>query len=157
MIQRLIQPFTSGSFFLFGARGTGKSTFVAKQFLQPTPPGDYLFIDLLDPEQEDRYARSPKLLERQLAARIKPPQWIVIDEVQRVPRLLDMAHRLIESKGFKFILTGSSARKLRRGASNLLAGRAFLYRMFPLTQKELRKGFNLSEALHWGTLPHLFS
>jgi len=131
--------------------------FVSKQFLPPLEPGDYLIIDLLDPEQEDRYARNPELLERHLASRARPPQWIVIDEVQRVPKLLDLAHRLIESSGLKFILTGSSARKLRRGSSNLLAGRAFLCRMFPLTQLELGGGFDLSSVLHWGSLPRLSS
>lgn len=131
--------------------------FVSKQFLPPLRPDDYLLIDLLDPEQEDRYARSPEILERHLASRVRPLQWIIIDEVQRVPKLLDLAHRLIESSGLKFILTGSSARKLRRGASNLLAGRAFLCRMFPLTQFELGGGFDLSSVLHWGSLPRLSS
>ncbi len=157
MFQRLLRPLKSGSFFLFGARGSGKSTFVLKQFLPPLDPERYVLIDLLDPEQEDRYARSPKLLERQLDARKSPPSWIVIDEVQRVPRLLDLAHRLIESRGLKFILTGSSARKLRAGASNLLAGRANLCRMFPLTQAELGTRFELDAALSWGSLPRIFA
>ena len=133
MIQRLLKPHRSSSFFLFGARGCGKSTFVLKQFLPPLEASQFLLLDLLDPEQEDRYARNPKLLERELDSMAKPPKWIVIDEVQRVPRLLDLAHRLIESKGCRFILTGSSARKLLSGAVNLLAGLAFLCRMFPLT------------------------
>ncbi len=157
MFQRLLKPLKSSSFFLFGARGSGKSTFVLKQFLPPLDPSQFLMIDLLDPEQEDRYARDPKFLERSLDSRARPPQWIVIDEVQRVPRLLDLAHRLIESKGCKFILTGSSARKLRSGAANLLAGRAFLCRMFPLTQAELGSRFELDAALHWGSLPRIFS
>lgn len=157
MIQRILRPLRSNSFFLFGARGTGKSTFVVKQFLSNSKPDDSLLIDLLDPEQEDRYARRPELLERVLAAQTRPPEWIIIDEVQRAPRLLDLAHRLIESKGLKFILTGSSARKLRRGASNLLAGRAFLCRMFPLTQRELGTAFELSCVLRWGSLPKLSS
>ena len=157
MIQRILKPLKSNSFFLFGARGTGKSTFVVKQFLSGSDPDDSLLIDLLDPEQEDRYARHPEFLERILAARTHPPEWIVIDEVQRAPRLLDLAHRLIENKGLKFILTGSSARKLRHGASNLLAGRAFLCRLFPLTQRELATAFDLSSVLRWGSLPKLQS
>ena len=157
MIQRLLKPHRSSSFFLFGARGCGKSTFVLKQFLPPLEASQFLLLDLLDPEQEDRYARNPKLLERELDSMAKPPKWIVIDEVQRVPRLLDLAHRLIESKGCRFILTGSSARKLRSGAANLLAGRAFLCRMFPLTRAELGARFDLDDALHWGSLPRIFS
>jgi len=157
MFRRLLKPLKSSSFFLFGARGSGKTTFVLKQFLPPLDATQYFLIDLLDPEQEDRYARSPKLLERLLASKARPPRWVVIDEVQRVPRLLDLAHRLIESKSYRFILTGSSARKLRSGAANLLAGRAFLYRMFPLTQAELGSRFELDAALHWGSLPRIFS
>lgn len=155
MFQRLLKPSRSGSFFLFGARGTGKSTFVLKQFLGPGH--DALVLDLLDPEVEDRYARDPKLLERVLDAAPRPPRWVVIDEVQRVPRLLDLAHRLIESRGTRFILTGSSARKLRAGAANLLAGRAAFHRLFPLTQKELGGSFDLGEVLHWGSLPRVFA
>lgn len=151
----MIRPLRSNSFFLFGARGTGKSTFVVRQFLSALDPNDYLLIDLLDPEQEDLYARNPAFLEKHLASRSKAPQWIVIDEVQKVPRLLDLAHRLIESKKLKFILTGSSARKLRGGASNLLAGRAFVNRLFPLTRLELGSAFDLASALHWGSLPRL--
>lgn len=128
-----------------------------RQFLRLVKADAYLLIDLLDPEVEDRYARDPKLLERLVASSASAPRWIVIDEVQRVPQLLDLAHRLIESRGLKFILTGSSARKLRSGASNLLAGRAFLYRMFPLTQGELGGRFDLDEVLHWGSLPRIFS
>ena len=155
MIQRIVQPLRSNSFFLFGARGTGKSTFIAKQFLSALKPDEVLLIDLLDPEEEDRYARGPESLEKHVASLSRPPRWIVIDEVQRVPRLLDLAHRLIVSRGLKFILTGSSARKLHRGASNLLAGRAFLNRLFPLTRLELGSAFDLASALHWGSLPRL--
>ena len=84
-------------------------------------------------------------------------EWILIDEVQRAPRLLDVVHRLIESTGKRFVLTGSSARKLRRGASNLLAGRAFVYNLYPLTVPELQDAFVLEDALHWGTLPRIYS
>lgn len=157
MLQRILKPLASNSFFLFGARGTGKSTFIAGQFLAGADPDDVLAIDLLDPEQEDRYVRHPELLERVLAARPRPPRWVFIDEVQRAPRLLDLAHRLIEAKGQKFILTGSSARKLRRRAANLLAGRAYLCRLFPLTQRELGAAFDLDAALRWGSLPKLLS
>lgn len=82
---------------------------------------------------------------------------MVIDEIQKVPALLDVIHELIESNSFQFVLTGSSARKLKRSASNLLAGRAFDYRMFPLTHRELGDSFDLEATLNRGSLPSLFS
>lgn len=153
MIQRILSPSQNSSFFLFGARGTGKSTFLHRQFKMKNP----WFLDLLDPAIEDAYARSPKRIEQELKALTRKPDWIVIDEVQKVPRLLDMIHLLIERDGYKFILTGSSARKLKRGGANLLAGRAFINEMFPLTTIELGKKFDLVEYLHWGGLPRIYS
>ncbi len=82
---------------------------------------------------------------------------MVIDEVQKAPQLLDLVHKLIKEKQFKFALTGSSARKLKRGAANLLAGRAFVYNLFPLTVSELQESFVLDEALKFGTLPEIFT
>jgi predicted AAA+ superfamily ATPase len=87
----------------------------------------------------------------------KKPEWVIIDEIQKVPKLLDIVHHLIETKKYKFILTGSTARKLKRSSSNLLAGRAFLYHLFPLTHLELKDDFELNEILHWGSLPTIFS
>ena len=81
-----------------------------------------MYVDLLDPEIEDLYRKFPKRLEQQVRALPCSVEWVLIDEIQRAPRLLDVVHRLIESTGKRFVLTGSSARKLRRGASNLLAG-----------------------------------
>jgi predicted AAA+ superfamily ATPase len=81
----------------------------------------------------------------------------VIDEVQKVPALLDVVHHEIESRGVLFALTGSSARKLRRGAANLLAGRAFVFSLHPITAFEATPDFSLDEALQWGTLPRIFS
>ncbi|MBI4999201.1 DUF4143 domain-containing protein [Candidatus Gottesmanbacteria bacterium] len=83
--------------------------------------------------------------------------WIVIDEIQKIPQLLDEVHRLIESKIYKFIFTGSSGRKLRRGGFNLLAGRALIYYLHPLTAVELGNDFKLNEYLHFGGLPGIFS
>ena len=85
------------------------------------------------------------------------PEWVVIDEIQKVPKLLDVVHSLIESHKIKFVLTGSSARKIKRGAANLLAGRAFVYNMFPLCVEELGDAFDLHEVLRWGSLPQIFS
>lgn len=119
-----------------------------------------IHIDLLDSDQEELYARDPKLLERKLDERTAStgqPEWVFIDEVQKVPKLLDHVHRLIEKKKQKFILSGSSARKLKRGSANMLAGRAFLNRIHPLTRAEFGEHWQqegaLDKALQWGTLP----
>ena len=153
MFRRLLQVSRSNSFFLFGARGTGKTTYVGQAF----DPDASWYVDLLDPEVEDRFRRRPGVLESEVSALPASVQWILIDEVQRAPRLLDVVHRLIESTGKRFVLTGSSARKLRRGASNLLAGRAFVYNLHPLTVPELDGAFALEDALRWGTLPRISS
>jgi len=153
MFSRLLQPTRRRSFFLFGARGTGKTTWMRDAFR----PDASLYLDLLDPEVEDRYRRTPGQLEPQVRALSDLVEWVLIDEVQRAPRLLDVVHRLIENTGKRFVLTGSSARKLRRGASNLLAGRAFVYSLYPLTAPELDDAFDLGGALRWGTLPGIFS
>ena len=153
MFTRLLQTSRRNSFFLFGARGTGKTTWIRDAF----DPDASLYVDLLDPEVEDRYRRSPGRLESQVRALPPSVEWILIDEVQRAPRLLDVTHRLIESTGKRFVLTGSSGRKLKRGASNLLAGRAFVYSLYPLTVAELQDAFDLDDALRWGTLPKIYS
>lgn len=153
MFDRLLQTTRNNSFFLFGARGTGKTTYIRHAF----SPDASLYIDLLDPEIEDAYRRTPHRLEHQVLALPETVEWVLIDEVQRAPRLLDVVHRLIESTGKRFVLTGSSGRKLRRGASNLLAGRAFVYDLYPLTVPELGDSFELDNALCWGTLPRIYS
>jgi len=148
MLYRQSKPLLSNSFFLFGARGTGKSTLVRSLLKEKT-----LFFDLLDDETYDQLMRNPKILEE--AAQSKHYSWIALDEIQRLPKLLNSVHRLIESTGQKFALTGSSSRKLKRGAANLLAGRAFVNVLFPLTNQELKNNFNLDEILHWGSLPKI--
>lgn len=151
MIHRTLNPTKSNSYFLFGPRGTGKTTWVRARF----QPEEALFIDLLDPAEEDLFLRSPGELEARVRALPPARTWVVIDEVQKAPRLLDLVHKLIESSAQKFVMTGSSGRNLRRGASNLLAGRAFVYQLHPLTHPELGDGFNLEHALRWGTLPRV--
>jgi len=152
MFHRLIKPLSSASFFLFGARGTGKTTLL-KEFLGPQ---NALWIDLLDPGVEDRYGRAPESLAQEVRARPRPPPWVVLDEVQKVPRLLDVVHLLIEEdKRLRFALTGSSARKLTQGGANLLAGRAYVNHLFPLTHFEQGGAFSLEDALRWGALPRL--
>ena len=153
MFRRLLQITRRNSFFLFGARGTGKTTYIRNAFT----PDAVLYIDLLDAEIEDAYRRTPQRLERQIRALPQTVEWVLIDEVQRAPRLLDVVHRLIERTEKRFVLTGSSSRKLRRGASNLLAGRAFVYNLYPLTVPELEDAFDLEDALRWGTLPGIYA
>jgi predicted AAA+ superfamily ATPase len=144
MIQRHLTPSPSQSFFLFGPRGTGKTTFLKKQW---SKRGNHRLINLLDPEQEQAYALDRGLLYRELVVKKNKNQWVVIDEIQKLPFLLDTVHRLIEESPLKFALTGSSARKLKRGGANLLAGRAFVNHMFPFTHLELKESFDLMAAL----------
>src|SRR3990167_8071864 len=113
MYSRLIQPPKSKSFFLFGPRGTGKTTWVKSAFPKA------LYLDLLEAELFNDLLANPQRLEGLIPKNFK--EWIVIDEIQRVPDLLNEVHRLIEKYRYKFIMTGSSPRKLRRGGYNLLA------------------------------------
>jgi predicted AAA+ superfamily ATPase len=139
----------SRSFFLFGARNTGKSTLLKHTFGEE----DALWIDLLDPDQEDRYSREPLTFKQEVMALKEKTKYVIIDEIQKLPKLLDMVHQLIENTDKIFIMTGSSARKLRYGGSNLLAGRAFVYNLYPFSTLELGEEFDLDSALRWGTLP----
>ncbi|MFH1653420.1 MAG: AAA family ATPase [Pseudomonadota bacterium] len=149
MFHRLLNPLKSNSFFIFGARGTGKTTFL-KSFFSNIKT---IWIDLLDPTVEDNYSRRPNLLGQQIEAVLGDIEWVVIDEIQKTPKLLNLVHKYIEEYNIKFALTGSSARKLKRGSANLLAGRAFMNYLFPLTHVEMGEFFDLGSALQWGTLP----
>lgn len=149
MFYRITKPLLSNSFFLFGPRGTGKTTFLKNFFAGKKT----LWIDLLDTAVEDVYATRPETLTHEIKASAGSIEWVVIDEVQKVSKLLDLVHLHVESSGVKFALTGSSARKLKRGNSNLLAGRAFINHLHPLTFVEMGKHFELSQALNWGGLP----
>jgi predicted AAA+ superfamily ATPase len=135
------------AFFLFGPRGTGKSTWVRERL------GAALTVNLLEPETAIRLEREPELFRAQVLARRKS-DWILVDEVQRLPRILDEVHFLMEERGYrKFALTGSSARKLRRGAANLLAGRAVLRTLFPLTAAELDFSVRAEQRIRFGSMP----
>jgi predicted AAA+ superfamily ATPase len=136
------------SFFLFGPRGTGKTTWLKKAF------PDAVYLDLLESELYTRLTASPGSLERFIPD--AGPCRVIIDEVQRVPELLNEVHRLIEKKNFCFVLTGSSARSLRKKGVNLLAGRALTRHFHPLTVQELGDDFNLSDSLQYGHLPYVF-
>lgn len=148
-VNRLLQLPLSRNFFLFGARNTGKSTLLRHFFNKKTS----FWIDLLNPDEEERYARDPMSFKQEVLALNEQIKYVIIDEVQKLPKLLDLVHYLIEHTNKIFIMTGSSARKLRHGGANLLAGRAFVYNLFPLSALEIKDDFNLQAALQWGTLP----
>ena len=149
MIQRVLKPFMGNSFMLFGPRGVGKTTFLEHLLGNEK---EIIWINLLLPEEEDKYSIHPSELLAQINA-TAPPRLVVIDEIQKVPKLLDVVHHAIEKCQARIFMTGSSARKIKRGSSNLLAGRAFVYHLHPFTQLELGGDFDLSQAMNWGTLP----
>ncbi len=153
MFPRLLNVTKKRSFFLFGARNTGKSTFLKNVFAKEKT----LWCDLLDPDEEDRFSRKPNTLYEMVKAAPKSITHVVIDKVQKIPKLLDVVHRLMGETEQLFVMTGSSARKLKRGGANLLAGRAFVYNLFPLTSFEIGNQFNLNFTLQWGSLPELFA
>lgn len=138
----------SQSFFLFGPRGTGKSTWLRDQFQSN------LTVDLLRSETYLEMSSSPEKLRAYVEALSKKSK-VVIDEIQRCPSLLNEVHSLIFefNEDFQFALTGSSARRLKKENANLLAGRAVTRQMFPLTSYELGKDFSVESALRYGTLP----
>ncbi len=136
------------SFFLLGPRATGKSTLVRLQLT-----GSATIIDLLDSRIFLKLSGAPYELESLIDA--NQNKIVVIDEIQRIPELLNEVHRLIESRKIRFLLTGSSARKLRKGKANLLAGRVWQARMFPLTWREI-PDFSLERYLRFGGLPAVY-
>jgi uncharacterized protein len=153
MFSRLRRFSKKHSFFLFGPRGTGKITLLRERF----DKRECLWLDLLDTSVEDRFYRNPGDLYAIVKALPNEITYVVLDEIQKVPKLLDEVHRLIEETDKIFVLTGSSARKLKHGGVNLLAGRAFVYHLHALSCFELKGEFSLDQALHWGTLPKIFS
>ena len=139
------------SFFLFGARGTGKSHLLRQRF-----PNAFT-IDLLNPEVEQEYSMNPGKLVSIVEGLSDHVTHVVIDEVQKNSKLLDLVHFLMESRNSKkhFVLSGSSARKLKAGGANLLAGRAFVRNLFPLTFSELKESFDQFTVLAYGSLPKI--
>jgi predicted AAA+ superfamily ATPase len=150
MYSRILKIPEEKSFFLFGPRATGKTTWLKQVF----PNG--AFIDLLESDAYSTLLASPqRLLEFIPSDHFEG--WVIIDEIQRVPELLNEVHRLIEKNRLKFILTGSSARKLRSKGVNLLAGRALTRYMYPLTAAELGPDFLFEKSLVFGHLPSIYS
>lgn len=135
----------SQSVFIFGPRGTGKTSWLKACFK------DSLYFDLLSSTVYTEFLANPALLEARIPSQYHG--WVIIDEIQKVPALLNEVHRLIESRKMKFILTGSSARALRKKGVNLLAGRALTSHMHPLLAEEIGVSFDLDQALTRGLLP----
>lgn len=154
MISRVLNPSPNRSYFLFGPRQTGKSTYV-NSCLAP----EDLYISLLSQRVYLSYLRNPDQFRQEVLAHHARHKTFtcVVDEIQKIPALLDEIHDLIETVGIRFVLTGSSARKLKRGAANLLAGRANTYHLYPCIYEELGKSFDLEKALTIGCLPYLWS
>ena len=138
------------SAFLIGPRGTGKSTWIQKNYKDNT-----VVYDLLNTTELIRLSREPSLLYKE-TAHLPPGSWVIVDEIQKVPVLLNEVHRIIEEKKIRFILSGSSARKLRESGVNLLAGRALTYNLFPLVSKEVGFEINMEKQVTFGMLPSSF-
>ena len=152
MINRLIK-LQKKSFFLFGPRQVGKSTLLENSFSTQ----ESLYYDFLKTELYEKFKAEPNLFREEILFRDKKKNIIVIDEVQRIPEILNEVHYLIEKdKSLIFALSGSSARKLKRSQANMLGGRALTYRLYPLTHIELGENFNLDRAINIGTLPAIY-
>lgn len=142
---RLFEP-PRGSYFLFGPRGTGKSTWLRHLH------ADAHWIDLLDESLYQSYLVDPAVFSAELDA-LPQGSRVVVDEVQRLPNLLNVVHQKIEARGLRFVLSGSSARKIRRAGTNLLGGRAAWRRLHPFVPEELGSAFRLDRTLELGALP----
>ena len=153
MIDRIIDIPKNHSFFLFGPRQTGKST-----LLKTSLSREYaLYYDLLDPREYRRLKEHPERFMEEVQTRSERFTHVLVDEIQQVPELLDTVHAMMEEENSPyFCMSGSSARKLKRGKANMLAGRAWNYNLFPLTHSELGKDFSLTKALDVGTLPRAY-
>ncbi len=151
MIERKLHLPPSGSetFFLWGPRQTGKSTLLRAAY------PDAVWIDLLKSEEYRRYLDNPEYLRQELTQNGAMP-FVVIDEVQKLPTLLNEVHWLHENRHVRFALCGSSARKVKRGHANLLGGRAIRYEMFGLVSAELVPDFDLNRLLNHGYLPRIY-
>jgi uncharacterized protein len=152
MYNRLISLPENKSFFLFGQRGTGKTTLLKNTY------GDRaLEISLLDSKTLLGLTTAPWKIRELIQGKKKEQEIIIIDEIQKLPVLLNEVHKMIEEDNLIFALTGSSARKLKREGVNLLAGRAYEYRLFALSCFETKDDFDLDTCLQWGSLPRVVS
>ena len=153
MYKRLLDLPKDESILLLGPRGTGKSTLLQSQFPKETTA----WFDLLNLDTEAQLAKHPESLRARTLALPPTVTHIILDEIQKLPILMDVVHSLIESTPKHFVLSGSSARKLKRGGANLLAGRALAFDLFPLTSLEIGEDLIVEEILAYGTLPKVIS
>lgn len=152
MIQRIVNPLKTRSFFLFGPRGAGKTTALQTLF----GPKGAIYINLLDLETQDQLLLDPTRFLGMIGGpqeRLKP---VIIDEIQKFPRLLDYVHSEIQKSKRIFIMTGSSSRRLKQKGVNFLAGRASVYHLYPFTALEIGDSFDLKRALERGGLPEAY-
>lgn len=145
----LLRHLKQKSFFLFGARSTGKSYWIKKSISKENS----LYINLLDSHLYMKLSEDPSTLRKMIAE--SNPKYVIIDEVQKIPQLLNEVHYLIEEMSIHFLLTGSSARKLRKENVNFLGGRAFVSYFYPLSYSEIKK-FSLEKYLTYGGLPRIY-
>ncbi len=148
--KRILSP-PNKNFFLFGPRGTGKTHWLNEHFNQ-----NGLYLDLLKSSQFIEAKNNPEFLSKKIAS--GKFEWVIIDEIQKVPSLLDEVHSIMNrNQKIKFALTGSSARKLKKAEANLLGGRAQNRLFFPLTSQELNYSVKVEEILKWGLLPQVIN
>jgi len=152
MIPRLCNLSKSNSFFLFGPRGTGKTTLIRSQFSDQQA----VYVNLLDNTLMDQLLLDATRFIDIIDSPENRAKSVIIDEVQKLPQLLNIAHTQIQERKRQFILTGSSSRKLKQAGANLLAGRAWLYHLYPLNTAEMQDAFDLKKALEFGGLPDAF-
>ena len=152
MIRRLCDFTKSNSFFLFGPRGAGKTTLILDQFSSEKA----VYVDLLEIDLMDQLLMDPSRFKQIIDSPENYHKSVIVDEVQKFPRILDVVHSQIQSRKRQFILTGSSSRRLKQQSSNLLAGRAWVYNLYPLSALELGESFNLKKALEVGGLPEAY-
>jgi len=152
MIKRKLRLLKNHSVFLFGPRGAGKSTLIRHLYDETFS----VTINFLKTEVRERFSKNPDELFALVSALPSDITHVIIDEVQKVPTILDVVHDVIESQNKYFVMTGSSARKLKAGGANLLAGRAFVNYLHPFSVFEIEEKFSLDDALQWGMLPKIF-
>lgn len=152
MIRRACKLSKTNSFFLFGPRGSGKTTLLSQEF----SARDTIFIDLLDPETYDTLIIDRRRFLALIDQEKNKGKRVVIDEVQKIPELLDIVHSQIQKRKRQFVLTGSSSRRLKQKGTNLLAGRAWVYHLYPFSSQELGSSFDLAKCLQCGALPEAY-
>ena len=156
MFKRTLKFPKNCSFILWGARQTGKTTLLKNYFQKGAVLKNTIFLDLLNSEEYRRYKAYPELLRQEVLSK-KETKWVVIDEVQKAPDLLNEVHWLMENTKVKFALCGSSVRQFKRAGVHLLGGRAVRYTLYGLTAQELGPEFQIKNTLNLGYLPLVYT